>query len=292
LNKNIRLGLNKLTHQWDIGMDFKKISIEPPNPPWKPLEIPSKPEGYLSYYYSDDISPMPVRWVTKPGDNKSDPNLETSTYGLFSTCSPNMRRGVVKYSRPYIFFITNRNGVRVLTGYYYIKWYVEGAFSGSWDCSIAANKVHFIDPPISLEEIDSQFGSTLSKPFRAYKGLSHEMCCKLRILLDSREDSTAAYLKEIDRLERFNLRYGDYRYIGWKQKDKFSWKYARKYLEPIFRESSGQVMSKKVKNSNPEDRWLCLSCKEVHINKSLLRRCPNCGEIASLQPVEKSTEEV
>lgn len=273
-------------------MDLNEISMKPPNSPWIPLEISSKPEGYLSYYYSDDMSPMPVRWVTKPGDNKSDPNLETSTYGLFSTCSLNMRRGVVKYSRPYIFFITRRNGVRVLTGYYHIKWYVEGGFSGSRDFSIAADKVHFIDPPISLEEIDCQFGSTLSKFFRAYKGLPHEMCCKLQILLDSREDSTTDYLKEIDRLERFNLRYGNYRYIGWKLKDKFSWKFARKYLEPIFRKSPEQVMSKRVKNSNPDDLWYCLSCKEVHLNKSLLRRCPNCGDIASLQPFEKSNEEI
>ncbi|MCJ7626484.1 MAG: hypothetical protein MUO76_23575 [Anaerolineaceae bacterium] len=273
-------------------MDLNDISMKPPNPPWIPLEISSKPAGYLSYYYSDDISPMPVRWVTKPGDNKSDPNLETSTYGLFSTCSPNMRRGVVKYGRPHIFFITNRNGVRVLTGYYHIKWYVEGDFSGGRDFSIAANKVHFVDPPISLVEIDRKFGTTLSKHFRNHKGLSHEMCCKLRTLLDSYEDSTDAYLKEIDRLERFNLQNGEYRYIGWKQKDKFSWEYARKYLERFFQEQSDQEISQKVNNSNPENRWLCLSCMQVLVNKSLLRRCPNCGEIASLKPVEKSTEEV
>ena len=266
--------------------------MKPPSHPWKTLEIPPKPEGYLSYYYSDDISPMPVRWVTKPGDNKSDPNLETSTYGLFSTCSPNMRRGVVKSGRPYIFFITNRNGVRVLTGYYHIKWYVEGAFSGGWDFSIAANKVHFVDPPISLVEIDKKFGSTLSKHFRTHKGLSHDICCKLRTLLESYEDSTDAYLKEVDRLERFNLKHGEYRYIGWKQKDKFSWEYARKYLERFFQEPSDQERSQKVKNSNPDNLWHCSSCKEVHLNKSLLRRCPHCGEIASLQPFEKSVEGV
>lgn len=273
-------------------MDLKEMSVEPPNPPWKPLEIPSQPEGYISYYYSDDISPIPVRWVTKPGDNKSDPNLETSTYGLFSTCSPSMRRGVVKYGRPYIFFITNRNGVRVLTGYYHIKWYVEGAFSGGWDFSIAADKVHFIDPPISLVEIDKKFGSTLAKHFRTHKGISHETCCKLRTLLGSYEDSTAFYLEEIDRLERFNLLHGEYRYIGWKQKDKFSWEYARTYLERFFQESSEQVIPQRVKNSNDENQWFCSSCHRVLVNKSLLRRCPNCGELASLQPMPKNSGEV
>ncbi|MDD3042721.1 MAG: hypothetical protein PHW56_07215 [Methanosarcinaceae archaeon] len=272
-------------------MDLNEVAVDPPNPPWKPLEILSQPEGYLSYYYSDDISPLPVRWVTKPGDNKSDPNLETSTYGLFSTCSSNMRRGVVKYGRPYIFFITNRNGVRVLSGYYHIKWYVEGAFSGGWDFSIAADKVHFVNPPISLVEIDKKFGLTLAKHFRTHKGISHETCCKLRNLLDLYEDSTASYLEEIDRLERFNLQHGEYRYIGWKQKDKFSWEYARQYFKQFFQESSEQVIPQRVKNSNDENQWFCSSCQRVFVNKSLLRRCPNCGELASLQPISKNAGE-
>ncbi len=259
------------------------ISIAPPNPPWITLETTSKPEGYLSYYYSDDISPLPIRWVTKPGDNKSDPNIETSTYGLFSTCSPNMRRGVVKSRRPYIFFITNRNGVRVLTGYYYIQWYAEGAFSGGWDFCIAANGMRFINPPISLEEIDRRFGSTLSRYFRPFKEIPHAICLELKALLDSRKDFTSAYLEEIDRLERFNLRHGGYRYLGWKQNDKFSWEYASEYLIRYFQESSVQVTHKRAKNSNPENKWICSECNYIFINKSLLRRCPNCGELASLQ---------
>lgn len=262
-------------------MGLNGISFVPPNPPWIVLETISKPGGYLSYYYSDEISPFPVRWITKPGDNKSDPNLETSTYGLFSTCSPNMRSGVVKSGRPYIFFITNRNGVRVLTGYYYIRWYARGSFSGGWDFCLAANEKRFINPPIGLKEIDRRFGSTLSRPFRTFKSISHEICLKLRSLLDSRRDFTSEYLEEIDRLERFNLRHGEYRYIGWKQKDKFSWEYAS---ARYFQESSVQVSPKRTKNSNPENKWICLACHRTLINKSLLRRCPNCGEIACLQP--------
>lgn len=272
-------------------MNSNKMSVTPPNQPWKPLEVPSQPEGYLSYYYSDDLSPLPVRWVTKPGDNKSDPNIETSTYGLFSTCSPNMRKGVVKNGRPYIFFVTNRNGVRVLTGYYHIKWYIEGAFSGDWDFSIAADKMHFINPPISMVEIGQKFGSNLAKFFRTHKGISYDTCCKLKNLLDSYEDSTAFYLEEIDRLERFNLQYGEYRYIGWKQKDKFSWEYARKYLEPLFQESCEQLKSQRVKNSSDGDQWVCSACQGIFVNKALLRRCPNCGELASLQPLQKNTGE-
>ena len=54
-------------------------SIKPPRSPWILLSSESDSGGYLSFYYSDDMSPLPVRWVTKPGDNKSDPNLETLT---------------------------------------------------------------------------------------------------------------------------------------------------------------------------------------------------------------------
>lgn len=266
-------------------MDFNRTSIEPPNPPWKALEMTSKPGGYLSYYYSDDISPLPVRWITKPGDNKSDPNLETSTYGLFSTCSKDMRRGVVKSSRPYLFFITNRNGVRFLTGYYYIGWYADGAIPGGGDFYLAASKMRFINPPISLVEIDRLLGSTLSRRFRKPKIISHDICQELRALLDSRKDFTIAYLEEIDRLERFNLQYGEYRYIAWKQKNKFSWEYAKEYLNRYFKESSMKVAPKLVKNSNPENKWICSACNYTFINKSLLRRCPDCGELASLQPV-------
>src|SRR6266568_2401005 len=88
----------------------------PPNPPWAPMSQEGDGGGCLSVYYSDDMSPLAVRWITKPGDNKSDPNLETMTYGLFSTCSKAMRSGIVKRGAEYLFFATRRGGTRVLSG--------------------------------------------------------------------------------------------------------------------------------------------------------------------------------
>src|SRR6266567_6553297 len=99
---------------------------QPPNSPWIPLKTEPRRGGYLSYHYSDDLSELAVRWVTKPGDNESDPNLETGTYGLFSTCSPRMRSGAVKNHIGTIFFCTRKDYTRVLSGFYQLGWYTKG----------------------------------------------------------------------------------------------------------------------------------------------------------------------
>src|SRR3954471_24861893 len=104
---------------------------------WIPLTVQSE-GGYLSFYYSDDISPLPVRWVTKPGDNKADPNLETGTYGLFSTCSLSMRSGVVKRKIGIIFFCTRTKAGRELTGFYEPRWFTQGPL-GQRDYCLAAD---------------------------------------------------------------------------------------------------------------------------------------------------------
>src|SRR4051812_16368068 len=104
-----------------------RVSVRPPAAPWLKIDRPSG-AGYLSIYYSDDLSPLPIRWITKPGDNKSDPNIETLTYGLFSTCSRGMRSGAVKNAAEFLFFACNRGAGRVLSGYYRLKWYAESGF--------------------------------------------------------------------------------------------------------------------------------------------------------------------
>ena len=56
-------------------------------------------------YLPDDLSRLPVRHITRPHDNKSDPNIETGTYGLFSTCEHQMRSGIVNRGAQYIVFM-------------------------------------------------------------------------------------------------------------------------------------------------------------------------------------------
>jgi len=94
------------------GSDDPPPNIRPPNPPWKALQ-PADAGAYLSFYYSDSNSKIPVSDITRFGDSKSDPNIETMTYGLFSTCEEDMRRCVVKKGVEYIFYCTARTRGRL-----------------------------------------------------------------------------------------------------------------------------------------------------------------------------------
>lgn len=62
--------------------------------------------GYLSVYLSEPLARYPIRHVTRPADNKNDPNIETGTFGLFSTCEQQMRAKIVREGRSYLFFAT------------------------------------------------------------------------------------------------------------------------------------------------------------------------------------------
>lgn len=239
--------------------------------------------GYLTIYYSDDMSPLPTRWVTKPGDNKSDPNIETLTYGLFSTCSPAMRKSIARRRCKYLFFGTARRGQRVLSGYYRIRWSTQGPL-GQSDVCLAADKARFLKDPIPFSKVDTTCGTDISSWFRGMRRITEPQCRKMVKLLNSRPDATNLYLQEIDRLERFNLRYGGYRYIGWKQTDPFSWAYARSYLKK-WAAASGAPASA---NSSPSGVWQCVSCKQTLKNKALLKRCPNCGAMGTLRPMENN----
>jgi len=255
-------------------------SSAPPNAPWRELHVDEDAGGYVTVYYSDDLSPLPVRWVTKPGDNKSDPNLETGTYGLFSTCGRGLRSGVVNRGYPHLFFVTSRREGRVLAGYYRVRWYAAGVFGLGNDLCLAADRVRFIASPPPLVAVDRQCGTDLAHPFRSMRLLSPEECRRLLRVLERRPDATAAYLAEIDRLERFNLKHGGYRYVGWKQVEKFSWSYAAKYLQP-----GGPAPTPRVLNTSPSGSWTCVACEKHTVNVALLKRCPECGAVGTLRPM-------
>lgn len=250
--------------------------------PWRELDPLPAEGGYLTIYYSDDMSRLPIRWVTKPGDNKSDPNIETLTYGLFSTCAPAMRRAIVNRRCKYLFFGTSRRGERVLSGYYQIRWSTHGPL-GAADLCLAADAARFLKEPLPFREVDAKCGTNISSWFRGMRRLTEPQCRAMLKLVNSKPDATQAYLEEIDRLERFNLRYGGYRYVGWKQTEKFSWSYAGAYLKKWAAAGAAAIP-----NSSPSDIWQCTSCKQNLKNKALLKRCPHCGAMGTLRPMEAS----
>ena len=212
-------------------MTYLGASIKPPNPPWRELNAPANAGGYLSIYYSEDLSRLPIRWVTKPGDTKSDPNLETLTYGMFSFCGYQTRSGVVIRKYPHLFFATARKGERGLTGYYHIGWFAKAVSDKERDFCLAADAAHFIENPIPLAKVDRICGTNVAQPFRTVRLLSGVECKKMVNLIYRRPNATSAYLEEIDRLERFNLAHGGYRYFRREQKEGFSWDIAAQYLK-------------------------------------------------------------
>jgi hypothetical protein len=252
--------------------------------PWRKL-VPMEPHtGYASYYYADDLARLPVRAITKIKDNKSDPNLETGTYGLFSTCQAKMRSGIVSNRPRYIFFITKaRKGPRQLTGMYELGWWAPGSLSNRIrDFSLAAISIRFVTPE-PLKQLPGELADLLSGGWRLEKRLGSEHTEQLAEHLRSKEDRTKEYLLEVERMERINQYHSSYRYPTWRRSEPWDWSEADRYM------NSGSLTlgeSKKIRNSSPSNWWICSSCNEEFESHALLKACPGCGAIATLHPLK------
>lgn len=247
----------------------------PPSHPWRPLVEGTGPRGYLSIYLSEDLARYPIRAITKPGDNKSDPNLETGTYGLFSTCQVRMRKSVVTHGVRYIFFATTHRGHRVLAGYYAIGWYATGP---EGDHVLAASDWRFVDP-ILPADLPPRLKAAVDLR-RSYKGLDQDVADSLVARFDSHPARNDRYLAEIDRIERLSLRHTGYRYPTWRREGGWGPQDAAVYLQ-----ASSDMRGDRVPNVSPTDTWLCTACDESTVNKARLKRCPRCGAIFTLRPV-------
>lgn len=261
--------------------------VRPPNKPWVPIPAATPEIGCLSFYLSDDLSPLPVRGVTLHQNNKSDPNLETGTYGLFSTCERQMRASVVSRGLRYIFFVTRRADQRVISGYYELGWYCEGVLNGvRSDYALAARQIHFIEGPVPIAKLPGELRAVAGVRFRTFLLLDSLQTSALRRLLDRRPDCTSEYVSEIDRLERFNLYHAGAR--CWNRAKQFTWDDAKNYL--AVRPSRRSTTAVDAANTSPTGRWRCTACGVEFENKALLKACPSCDVLGSLAPVRKKKQ--
>lgn len=265
--------------------------VRPPSAPWEEL-VPVEPQrGHLSFYYSDPLSKYAVRHVTRRNDNKSDPNLETMTYGLFSTCELDMRVGIVRDRAPHVFFVTNYRGERALSGYYHVRWFARGPpvlsyrRHGGTDYYLAADGTKFIHPPIPLAEVAAQTGDPwFSRQFRTYKGATSERVAQLHAILDPLEDRSELLVAEVRRLERLNMRFHGARYVNWGQVSPFDWEFAKQFLNPPKTVPLTFDRSILPKGEQLYNFWVCSQCSKEIQSVAPLKRCPACGAVGWLVP--------
>ena len=196
--------------------------VRPPNPPWIPLEPGASDKAALYFYYSDPLSDIPVREVSHKQDPKPDPNLETLTFGLFSTCARGMRKSIVRQGIELLFFCTSRGGVRVLTGYYRVGWYYKVPHSQPDDYMLAAKKARFVAPGFPLRDLTGYLrGVQLDSQFRTFRYIDGETSERLLLLLKDTPVATSQYISEIHRLEQLALKRDGYVYQN--KSSGFSW---------------------------------------------------------------------
>jgi hypothetical protein len=256
-------------------------AARPPADPWRPLTDAGR--GYLSIYLSESLARWPVREITRPGDNKSDPNIETGTYGLFSTCEPGMRNRIVHDGASTIFFLTTRKRGqgRVLAGYYHIGWFTEGTQGAvNRDYALAADVIRFIDP-IPTSNLVEPLGVVCSASFRTMKPVESVITAALRAMCDAADDQTPNYVAELRRIERFARARSGYAYPSWGRARGFTWDDAPEYYQ------SDAALSR-VPNSSKSRKWRCRACGYVIRSGALLKKCPLCKEMATLMPEEAS----
>jgi hypothetical protein len=257
------------------------LGPEPPDP-WAPIDF-AKPEfGYASYYLSDELAALPIRAVTRVLDNKSDPNIETGTYGLFSTCEEKMRSGIATSRPRYIVFVTKLRGRgRHVTGLYRIAHIAPGALSRQIrDFAIAADQVRFIDP-VPLVALTEAVRAPLATKWRLYRKLTPEQTAAAVAFIMDQADRTQEYLGELGRVEAINTFHSGFAYPTWGRPDGFSWADAPRYLAPAV--STGD----KISNSSPTGWWECRRCGIRTENKALLKACPRCHALGELRPLSQ-----
>jgi hypothetical protein len=204
--------------------------VRPPNHPWKPIENLNQNLATITFYYGDSKAPIiPIRDVSNKNDPKRDPNIETSTYGLFSICCQDQRKSIVEKGICTQFFCTTReNGIRVLTGYYHPAYYCEMDMKD--DYAIAAGSARFVSPGFALNDLVDFFERFhINRFFRRWKYIQDpKVIRQLRLLINTAPDATADHISEIRRLESYSLKTHGNMYVD--RVEGLSWDYAGKLM--------------------------------------------------------------
>lgn len=207
---------------------------------WSQIERSKEISAHIAYYYSDQKAKLPVRGIRKNRDNKADPNIETKTYGLFTTCMPPARKNMVNHGNWYIFFFTKRGKQRMFTGYYELEKYLDTGIvprnkGGEYhfaDYALLAKKTHFVREGIPLvgelwsgisDDAFTNEGIAGYGP-RDSKEITSALAKKLKKKLAEQEDITEEYVAEIHELENKNFELSDkkYKYPSWERKNGFT----------------------------------------------------------------------
>ena len=255
----------------------------PPQPPWRPLDPINPPVGYVTVYLSNPQTRVPVRDVTRVGDNKSDPNIETGTYGLFSTCQRRTRAGIVDRRAGYLFFMTTwaRTRERVITGYYQVGWWAEGTlYPAQRDFALAAAAMRWVDP-LPVKELTGSLRRPELWSIRGSRRLTPGQTAELLEALHNTSDRTDMYRAELDRMEKWNAFRTGFRYTNFRRQNPFTREDASRVLAGTGAKEAAP------RNSSPGGRWRCVECGEAVTSGALLKVCPICRALASLRPLEE-----
>lgn len=261
--------------------------MQPPNAPWRRHTRNPEAGSAVTIYYSSDLSPLPIRAVERVDrgnpDNKQDPNLETQTFGLFSTCKRSLRSGVRSNHRPNLFFVTNTDEGRVITGYYEIGWFAEIPQQDR-DFALAAESSYFVEDPIPIGEANERCGTEMDERSRNLKYPSPQAARHLKGLLHEQPDATKEYIKEIRRVENALRSRTGFTNVNLRKEDHFTWSDAVR----IFTDSD-IGSNEDLTTESPTDSWHCRACGESHGSRRRLRFCPNCNAPgAALHAIPKS----
>lgn len=269
------------------------LSMRPPNPPWVAIEPNATSPSVLEFYHSAKHAYLPVRDIGRlkcirrrlVADNKSDPNLETATFGLCSTCSMKMRSSAVQHQSPYIFFFcqwpVNGHSQRCLAGFYELGWHCPNGTQRR-DYALAATRQHFVAKPIPFAVLDQRFCCDLTKPFRLFKLVPPDLASRLRDILLEQPNATSRYLREIQRLEGINFAGTGYRYVNFKRRQSYDWG-----IVEALRSVLGQAsVLDSVSNNSPSGWWQCSGCEEFFPSGSRLALCPGCQKPTRHLPLQ------